>query len=146
MTTASTTIARILAIHYHEGQTYEGGSYVENHLDVVAGRFDVPAYRTVAYLHDIIEDTTCSADMLMEFFDDDVVRSVLTLTHFDGESYDSYITRVVESDDPVAIAVKIADLEANIAHAYTPTQRARVRTRYLGSLARLLQAQVGNIA
>ena len=65
-----------------------------------------------AVLHDLIEDTDWTADQLIsEGFNPRAVEVITLVTHYDGESYMDYITRL--SISPVARAIKMADLRHN---------------------------------
>ena len=67
----------------------------------------------VALLHDIIEDTSCSAAQLREFgFDDEIIAAVVAMTKRHNEDYFQYIQRVSSND--IACKVKIYDLEDNM--------------------------------
>lgn len=66
----------------------------------------------VALYHDHIEDGQ------EELVPADVLEHVLVLTRYDGEVYADYIARIKASGDPVAIAVKIADLRDNLARCH----------------------------
>lgn len=68
--------------------------------------------KVIALLHDVIEDTDTTLDELKELFGEEVSSVVEVLTHRKGESYQDYILRVREN--PVAIAVKIADISDNL--------------------------------
>ena len=77
-----------------------------------------------ALLHDVIEDTDMTADGLRNLgFPERVVRAVELLTHNDGESYEEYIEKI--KTDPVARAVKLADLRHNsdLSRLETVTER-----------------------
>lgn len=70
----------------------------------------------VALLHDVIEDTDYTLQMLREEgFGEDVLEALRLLTHSDDmkteADYMAYVAKIREN--PVARAVKIADLEHN---------------------------------
>ena len=68
---------------------------------------------TVAYLHDVVEDTNVTLDFIRKRFGNDVVEDVETLTHRDREEYPDYINRVARGS-AAARAVKLADLEDHL--------------------------------
>ena len=69
--------------------------------------------KIVAVLHDIIEDTECTVDILKEWgINEDAIESINTLTHKEGMSYMEYIREI--SYDFIAIEVKLADLKCNM--------------------------------
>ena len=70
--------------------------------------------KTVAVLHDIIEDTVFTRESLIAAgLDARVAKHVHTLSRSPSETYKEYIKRVGEGGR-VAIKVKIADLEHNM--------------------------------
>ena len=101
-----------LAKQHHEGQTDKAGKpYIEHPLRVM-NQVESEEEKTVAVLHDIVEDTNISLnDLRNEGFSEEVVSAVECLTKQDGENYDSYIERI--SFNPLAVKIKLADLEDN---------------------------------
>lgn len=98
----------------HMGQVDKGGAPYILHLLRVMLSVEPPsdAARTVALLHDIVEDTRTDLHELYVMFTAEVVMAVDAITRRDREPYEEYIRRVVE--DPLARAVKIADLQDNL--------------------------------
>ena len=64
--------------------------------------------QAVAYLRDVLEDTSVTVDELRNMFSNEIVDGVITLTHRKDESYFEYISRV--STSKLAKKVKTADL------------------------------------
>ena len=97
----------------HAGQTDKSGEpYVLHPLRVMM-RLSSPTERIVALLHDVVEDSDISLQRLAdEGFSVEVVDAVGALTKHPGEDYDAFIDRV--SRDPLAVRVKIADIQDNI--------------------------------
>lgn len=87
--------------------------------------------KTIALLHDIIEDTEADEISLLPY-GEDVYKAVVALTHRDGESYDDYIRKVKES--PMAVEVKIADIADNLMDH--PTEHAI--KKYIKALNQLI--------
>lgn len=131
-----------LAAEYHYGQTDRAGrSYMEHICAVVAGCTS-PRAKVVAALHDILEDTDCTADILGQSFGGDIVVAVCRLTRDDGESYDHFIGRVAE--DELATEVKLADLAHNsdLDRLDTITDKDWDRyAKYQNARSRLLRAR-----
>jgi (p)ppGpp synthase/HD superfamily hydrolase len=74
---------------------------------------DSDAARIVAALHDVVEDTKITVlDLARAGFDDAIVAAVDILTRRPEVAYDDYLTMVAAN--PLARAVKIADLEDNM--------------------------------
>ena len=67
---------------------------------------------TVALLHDVLEDTTVTEDMLKCFgFEDKVIRAIGLLTHVSGDTYDTYLEKLKVSR--LAMKIKCADMTDN---------------------------------
>ena len=112
------TIARTraFAVKQHGKQTDKAGLPYVTHLDAVARNtvdlfgFD-PLLLKVAYLHDVVEDTSVTIEQIEDLFGDDVAISVDSITKRKGELNPEYIGFVLE--DEVASMVKLADLYHN---------------------------------
>ncbi len=102
-----------LAVHYHKGQVDKMGQpYILHPLRVMARCQGVEA-QMVAIMHDLVEDTPVTAEMLLaEGFSQQVVDGLLGVTRRKGESYREFVLRAREH--PLARAVKLADLEDNL--------------------------------
>jgi (p)ppGpp synthase/HD superfamily hydrolase len=101
-----------IAVTAHAGQKdRNGAAYVFHPLRVMM-RCNSARAKLVALLHDTVEDTNVTYEQLAaEGFPREIIASVRLLTREDEMAYDDYITRIM--DDPVALEVKIADLEDN---------------------------------
>lgn len=111
--TAQVELAERIARRRHAGQLDKGGHPYIGHPMRVAARMSTPLERTVAWLHDTVEDTGYTEDMMRaDGFDERVVEAVLLLTHRRGEPYMDYVRRLAA--DPVARHVKLADLADNM--------------------------------
>jgi hypothetical protein len=76
--------------------------------------------QTVALLHDTIESGNVTAKDLIEAgFDLKIVKAVVTLSKSKGETYDTYIQRIIDSDDELTINTKIRDLYDKLMHVST---------------------------
>jgi (p)ppGpp synthase/HD superfamily hydrolase len=108
--------AIMIAAKYHKGQTrMTGEDYFESHLCEVANSCRAYGYETatVAILHDILEDTDCTAsDLLKNGIPADIVSDVILLTHNRDEPREIYYERLKKSKR--ALAVKIADIAHNL--------------------------------
>ncbi len=106
--------ALAFATERHEGQTrWDGGPYIV-HPVRVADKFDDDVRKTVAVLHDLVEDDRATFLEILKLFGGRVGSAVNALTRRDDETYREYITRRVALN-PIARDVKIADLEDNMA-------------------------------
>ena len=101
--------AAVLAAKYHAKQTDLDGQPYVNHLRRVSRQTATAEESTVAWLHDIIEDTPVIATDLRDLgFSDRVVEAVLAITHLPDEPYDAYTERVLVNE--LAVTVKRYDL------------------------------------
>ena len=68
--------------------------------------------KTIAVLHDCIEDNVCTVkDLFVLGFSNRVIDALIVLTHDKKVSYDDYIKRISFNED--AVKVKLADLKDN---------------------------------
>jgi (p)ppGpp synthase/HD superfamily hydrolase len=107
-------IADAVAADAHRGQTDKlGNDYIE-HPRSVSRRVDSADTAAVmaALLHDVIEDSAVtSADLAGHGIPERVIAAVELLTRHDHVPAADYYAAIVE--DPVALAVKLADLADN---------------------------------
>lgn len=112
-------LAFLIINNAFENQVDLGGKPYTEHLYRVANEAKRKHGGEIAYLsgllHDVLEDCPeWNERALRELFSTDVVNTVVQLTKFKMEKYDDYIDRLINSNNPYAIAVKIADLEDNM--------------------------------
>lgn len=92
--------------------------------------------RTIAVLHDVLEDTSVTKDDLSKEFPDYVVDAVDALTKRTGEAYSAYLSRIKEN--AYAIEVKIVDIKDNASpsrlYKLDPDTISRLTTKYSGAL------------
>lgn len=103
-----------LAAEYFEDTTDKSGEpYILHCLHVMyAMPEDDPELRSIAVLHDIVEDTEVTLEELREEgFSERVIEGVAAMTHDKDVSYGDYIKRIALSED--ATKVKLADLRHN---------------------------------
>ena len=132
--------AEQLAREAHAEQTDKAGRPYVEHLERVAGRMEADGERAVAWLHDVIEDTTASAeDLLRAGIGLDVVADVEALTRAPHERYAGYIERLREHGSPRAVAVKLADLADHLEHHPKAIGRD-LKRRYIHARKRLTKA------
>jgi len=82
---------------------------------------------SVAYMHDVCEDTTITLYDLAEEFPREIVDAVDAMTRRDNETYFEYLDRCIQN--PIAIIVKEADIRDNLR-----TAKDTMVTRYKKSL------------
>lgn len=127
----------------HKGQKrHNGESYIVHPIEVSLKYLEYENYETkiVALLHDTIEDTKTTEAELIEKFGYEIGSCVGLLTRdpMRLESYEEYIKRIKESKNPVATAVKIADLKHNLStieNIPDLDKRKRLKERYERALS-----------
>ena len=105
-------LALQIAQKAHAGQVDKAGKDYILHPMTVASYMDTDIEKTIAYLHDVLEDTDVTVDALRKIFPNEIVDTLITLTHRKDESYFEYIQRVSKSK--LAKKVKVADLLHNL--------------------------------
>jgi hypothetical protein len=132
----------------HAGQVRKGsGEPYFNHLTRVAGRVVGWRAKTIAYLHDLIEDTNITAKTLfLVGFPYDLVQDVEALSRkvilvggdaLDGptdtadEPYFDFIERGIRDGSDDALYVKLADVADNLYDDWTQAQDTSFRARYI---------------
>lgn len=114
-----------IATEAHKGQYRRDGKtpYIV-HPIAVAMNFRSPILKSIALLHDVIEDTDVTReDLLEQGIPEVVVDMVEVLTDREGEKYLDYILRVKKYIDTTS--VKIADINHNY-----PTVHKSKQERY----------------
>lgn len=103
-----------LAAQAHEGQLDKTGQpYILHPLRVML-KVSSLCEQMTAILHDVLEDTTLTADVLKaEGCPEEVLEALDALTRRKGEKYlDEYILRIQKN--PIAKSVKLSDLADNL--------------------------------
>ena len=131
-------LAQEIATKAHEGQTrWDGSPYITHPASVVERikatyGFGHDNLLILGWLHDVVEDTGVTLASLSKQFDDDIIRCLSLLTHRKEDSYAKYISQIKSSQ--YASAVKIADLEDNLATLKLPKDRQRIDKYELAKL------------
>ncbi len=134
--------AMILAAKGHMGQLDKGGHPYILHPVRVMLQCKTIEEKTVAMLHDLLEDTTYTEeDLRREGFSEKVIEAVSCLTKTEGEDYTEYIERICQNK--LAARVKLADLTDNMdlkrLPGLTPKDFQRLE-KYLRAKIRVEQA------
>src|SRR6266446_2551617 len=105
--------AILIAAEAHRGQTDKAGApYILHPLRVML-RLKSEAEMLTAALHDVVEDSNWTLEMLRaRGFPEEVLAAVDCLTRRADETYDEFTERV--KPNPLAVRVKLADLEDNM--------------------------------
>lgn len=117
----------------HEGQLDKAGVPYYFHPTYVAEGMTDEDTTVVALLHDVVEDTEYTIEMLREEgFTEKQLTALDCITHRDSETYFDYVRRV--KDNEVAKAVKFKDLEHNmdLSRIKNPTEKDynRIKNKY----------------
>lgn len=131
-----------LAAKYHAGQKDKGGQpYILHPLAVMAKVEGITA-KTVAVLHDIIEDTPITAeDLQQEGFSQEIIAAVVALTKQEGMSREQ--AAIQARQNPIARLVKIADVSENmqIERIPNPTDKDYARLATYQQVMHILQQE-----
>lgn len=133
-------VAQAIATEAHRGQQDKLGIDYITHPARIAAGFDPITQRTehcAAWLHDVIEDSSVTAEeLLAQGVQNAVVEVVLLLTRRDGVASDEYYRRIAQH--PVAVAVKRADIADNTLEWRTsrldPETRGRLAAKHAHAL------------
>ena len=101
--------------HSNQVRKYTGDPYFVHLAEVasiVQSITDDQDMISAAYLHDTIEDTYVTAEILGELFPAEIVQAVVAITKIKGESYTAYLDRVKKNR--LSRAVKLVDLQHNM--------------------------------
>lgn len=114
-------LSRTIAIDAHSGQTDRAGVDYMSHVEAVVASVTTDIEKSVAYLHDVVEDTSVTFDAIYSYLvmhgvsrasANEVVAAVRAMTKIDGEEYESYLRRI--KSNKYAVVVKLADLRHNM--------------------------------
>ena len=110
--TEQTKKAMKLCFEAHKDQVDKSGIPYVFHPYHLAEQMTDEDTTVVALLHDVVEDTDYTLEDLEKLgFFPQVIEAVALLTHEEGVPYLEYVARI--KDNPVAKAVKLADIEHN---------------------------------
>ena len=105
-------LAEALATHYHFGMMYgTHQDYVQYHILGVVNQMRVhhlsEEHLIVGFLHDIVEDTSCTIETITALFGERIAAAVLAITKLKDESREEYLTRCAKNK--LARMVKLHD-------------------------------------
>ena len=118
-----------ISLEAHRGQKDRyGAPYILHPLRVMM-RMQGEKEQTVALLHDVIEDSSWTADSLREAgFEPLIVSSVEALSKKPGEDYMKYVGRTTLNS--ITIKVKLADLADNMDLSRCPKVTSKDMERF----------------
>ena len=103
-----------IARQAHAGQVDKGGADYIGHSLRVMERCETEEQKIVGVLHDVVEDSDWTFEMLEEEgLTPDIIEALKCLTKLsEDENYDDFIVRVMTN--PLAVKIKLYDLEDNL--------------------------------
>ena len=111
-------IALHIATTAHAGQLDKDGYPAILHSLAVGLMGHTDEEKVTGFLHDVVEDTSYTFDDLLEAgIPIGIVGALRLLTRDEKTDYDTYIQRIIDSDNPIALHVKYYDLQHNYERA-----------------------------
>ena len=102
-----------LCFEVHKNQTDKSGMPYVFHPFHLAEQMKDEYTVCTALLHDVVEDSHVTPEDLRNYgFPDEVVNAVALMTHDENVTYFDYVRKI--KTNPIAAAVKLADLEHNM--------------------------------
>lgn len=131
--------ALYLALDAHRGQVDLDGKPNILHPLRVGLRGQNDKEIIAGLLHDVIEDTNYTLqDIEDKGAERDVVEALSLLTHKKNQPYSEYLDRIIDSNNPIAIAVKKNDLLDNLARNDKTTEaKQRIFEKHSRAIERL---------
>lgn len=125
-----------LAVAAHRGQTEKDGAPYWHHLARVAAAVP-PAYRALAWLHDLFEDTpwTCAELLDLGPLPVGLCSDLAILTKPRGALYPDFIVGIVESGSVPALVVKRVDVADHLRPGHEAVLTAEKIAVYRDALA-----------
>lgn len=141
--------ARACARDGHAGQVdKQGRDYYEYHLAPIAALLAPfgPEVEAAGWLHDVLEDTAATVEILQMAFPPAVVSAVISVTKGEHEPYAHMIRRAAAH--PVGRLVKLADNWVNLTglsdlEKTDPVTAERLRIKYTAAREVLVRAVIG---
>ena len=110
--TPKTKMALKLCFEAHKEQVDKSGMPYVFHPFHLAEQMNTEETTIVALLHDLVEDTDYTIEDLVDMgFDKSITDAIALMTHADNVAYMDYVRAI--KDNPIAKAVKLADLKHN---------------------------------
>lgn len=118
-----------IAVEAHRGQIDKAGKIYILHPMRVMLRGKNETEMIVGILHDTVEDTPVTLDMLrMEGFSEEILAAISCITKEKGEDYGHFINRVLTN--PLATQVKLYDIEDNMNRDRIPFPTPKDEARF----------------
>lgn len=118
-----------IAVEAHRGQIDKAGKIYILHPMRVMLRGKNETEMIVGILHDAVEDTPITLDMLrLEGFSEEILAAISCITKENGEAYGDFINRVLTN--PLATQVKLYDIEDNLNRDRIPFPTPKDEARF----------------
>ena len=120
-----TTFEKCLALaeKLHECQISRGGEPYIEHCKRVAEWFDGDLHKSIAILHDVLEEGRIQYKDLLQNVGKTIACGVESLTKYHGESYSDYIARI-----PARFAkIALSDITDNLCRESSEGQKQNYR-------------------
>lgn len=137
--------AKEIAFKAHKGQVDKSGVDYFEHPKKVATFVEDEKDKIVAYLHDVVEDTSITLeDLRNEGFDEEILFAIDCITKREKEDLMHYLNRVIQSS--IAYRVKLADMKhnADVTRFKNPTEKDYQRSESYKEKAKLLKSMFQN--
>lgn len=140
------SIAIDLIEEYHKDDVDKGGHPYINHLVRVSSGCKTYEAKIAGLLHDIIEDTECTVEILLSRgIPQFIIDIILLVSRKEDESYEEFINRLILSGNKYAMELKCSDLRDNcdlsrlegLSDDVIKKGEKRVINRYLPSLLKI---------
>lgn len=132
-------LAKAIATWAHTGYTDKNGYDYISHPAAVAAYIaaDDPYDwdgQIVAWLHDVVEDTDLTIEVLGRFFPDYITDAILLLSRNLARSGDGYYVDIRDDKVGIALRVKLKDIQHNTSskrmEKLNPATRERLTAKY----------------
>ena len=118
-----------IAVEAHRGQLDKAGKIYILHPMRVMLRGKNETEMIIGILHDTVEDTPITLDMLrLEGFSEEVLVALDCITKHKGEDYGDFIDRVLVN--PLATQIKLYDIEDNLNRDRIPYPTPKDEARF----------------
>lgn len=124
----------------------KSGQAETGHFVRIAKRMKTPEGKTVALLHDIVEDDYLLFWDLLPLFPENIIKSLQILCRDKAKypNYDDYITSIIRSNDILAIEVKLCDISDNLSPKrvleLSKDKQVKAYNKYTKALPRIYDA------
>lgn len=135
--TPLTSEAMKIAYRAHHGQTDKAGLPYVFHPFHLAEQMEDEFSVCVALLHDVVEDTDVTLEELKKIFPAEIADAIALLTHPKDVPYLDYVEKI--KDNPLAKAVKIADIRHNSDSTRMPAGDPQVQWRWENKYSKALE-------